>query len=184
MNHRSIRRAYLLAEVVAAIPLIVVVSTLLSVGIATIMRVQRNSVDVAAGYGTINSLVDTLREDTRAALSAGYVPAAEGMSTIELRTANGSVCYDFAGHAVIRRADGDADRVNVPKKWHIEQAVITAQLDGPATATALTGEPSDGAQASASLLTVHIRWRGQSKHMVDPTRRFEATFAVGRGYQR
>ena len=176
LDHRCYRRsAYLLAEMIAAVSLILVAAALATAGVHTALRAHLRSAEITVGYHSINSLLNALRNDTRSAVAAAALPTADGTCAFEIETPDGKVRYSFSGDRVTRQATGSADRASVPKQWHIKQATITAEFD--------SRQGSDRTKQRFSLLTVRIRWRGQSKKDVDPTRRFDATFSIGRGYQ-
>lgn len=178
------RRAYLLGQLVATLPLLLVAATLLTTGIHAALRSQRRSAEIAAGYATINNLLDTLRQDTRAATAARAMPTEEGVYAFTLQTLDGQISYSLAGGRVTRAAGGPDARGKVTRQWRIKEADLSAECDTPLTASGDQHSSMLEPRSPVSLLMVHIRWRGESKHQVDPTRRFDATFRIGRGYQR
>lgn len=178
------RRAYLLGQMVTTLPLLLVAATLLTSGIHAALQSQKRSAEIAAGYAAINSLLDTLRQDTRAATAARAVPADRGAFAFVLQTRDGEISYGLAGGRATR-AVGEADaRGKAPREWRIKEASLAAEFDAPHTASGAQPSSKPEPGSPSSLLTVHIRWRGESKRQVDPTRRFDATFSIGRGYQR
>ena len=82
------------------------------------------------------------------------------------------------------RVTSDADaRGKAPREWRIKEATLIAEYDAPHAASGDQHSSNAQSESPFALLTVHIRWRGESKNDVDPTWRFDATFAIGRGYQ-
>ena len=188
------RRAFFLAELIGALPLIVVISGLLTVGIAAVLGTQKRAAEVVAGHHTISSLLDTVRRDTRAAVAAGALPTEDDAGLFELQTPTGRIRYRFSGDQVTREATGGADRPNIPTQWRIAQATVTANLEthglqsvGPPSVglESVGSEPAppDTERSAFSVLTIRIDWRGRSRNQVDPRRRFEADFFIGRGYR-
>ena len=164
------RRAYLLAELISMIPLIGVAAGLATAGIIAALKTQRESAAIVARDHAVNTLLDTLRADTRAAASARLLPD-EDAPTVELHSPDGCVRYRFEDRRVTRKAIDSPTEQYVSRTWHLKQAIIDVELD------------ADNPHQEMSLLTVHIRRGQQSKQRLDPLRRLEAAFAIGRGYQ-
>lgn len=183
------RRAYLLTELIGALPLIAVTSGLLTVGIAAVLGTQKRAAEVISGHHTISSLLDTVRRDTRAAVAAGALPTEDDADLFELQTPTGRIRYRFSGDQVTREATGGADRPNIPTQWRIPKATVTANLEThglqPVGLPSVGSEPAppDTERSAFSVLTIRIDWRGRSRKQVDPRRRFEADFFIGRGYR-
>ena len=176
------RRAYFLTELLGALPLIVVASTLSTMGAAAILGMQKRAAEVVTEYHGINSRLDALRRDTRSAVAARALATEDGTDLFELQTPDGRIRYRLSGDQVTRDATGDADRPDVPACWRIPNATVRAnpQPDGLQTG----GSVPDAVESAFSVLTVHIRWHGRSRNEVDPARRFDADFFIGRGYRR
>ncbi len=168
------RRGYMLGELISALGLIVATATLITLGAAGVMRIQKRVAENAATAHRIESLLAALRSDARASLSARLDDDTDGIGTLELDVPDGHVRYRFDGPQVKRQADGAADRPNVPSEWHIAGAVVRAdfQPDGSGH-----GAPSGG-PGGRGLLTIDIQWRCQSAKGVEPPRRLSATFFV------
>ncbi|MCP4245999.1 MAG: hypothetical protein GY778_03025 [bacterium] len=176
-----IRRAYLLAQMVAALPLLLVAAALLTSGIHAALQSQKRSAEIATGYAAINSLLDTLRQDTRGATAALAQPADTG--AFALQTPDGDISYRFAGGRVTREVNSPDARGKAPREWRINEATLTAEFDAPDTESSDQHGSDLQTGSPFLLLTVHIRWRGESQNRVDPLRRLDASFSLGRGYQ-
>lgn len=193
----------MLNEVLAALPLILVVLTLLTTTTAVVLRSYRGSPQIANEYTTIDGLLESLRQDARAAETARWaaahgagsdlllpsllgVPAWTTMSSsardVIFHTACGDIRYRFEPDRVWRRVLRTGGNGGEVRCWNLDHWSITA-TDGHESA-GLDAEDDDRTGHAISLLTMRICWRGRSKHSVDPVRHFEAGFYVGRGYQR
>ena len=193
----------MLSEMLATLPLILVALTLLTTTTAVVLRSYRGSPQIANEYTAIDGLLESLREDTRAAETARWaaaqgadsdlllpsllgVPAWTTMSSsareVVFHTASGDIRYRFEPDRVWRKVLTTGGDGGEPRCWNLDHWSITA-TDGHESAE-LDAEDDDRAGRAISLLTMRICWRGQSKHSVDPVRHFEAAFYVGRGYQR
>ena len=164
-------RGFLLNELMAALPLIAVATTLATAMTAVVLRGYTRSPQMANEYTAIEGLLAHLREDTRAAGTAEWTPASGGTRCLVLHTTSGDIRYRFQGQGVHRAGPATgADRGL--RYWDLPHGSIR-----------VTSEPGRTGE-HVSLLTVHIRWRGRSSKDVDPARRFDARYAIGRGYQR
>ncbi len=176
----SRRRAYFLTEIIGVFGLLVAAAALLIAGVLTATRAQRRAAEIANGHTVISSLFDAIREDTRSASAAQPWASPAGSTVFDLVTGERRVRYTLAGDRAKREVFESRDVPDDVREWRIEHATLSAEWvaeDG-------AGEPptARGPRSRASLLTARVFWRGQSKREVDPTRRFEATFFVGRGY--
>ncbi len=157
----------MLGEMVGVLPLIAITATLLTLGATAALRTQLRATKAAAGHHTIDSLLETLREDTRKATGADVVPDTEAASAFRLTLAGGEVHYRFQDDRVTRQASGGAADAGVPGDWHVPGATILAGVESEAV----------------PVVSVRITWRGRTGREADRARRFEADFFVGRGYQ-
>lgn len=163
------QRAYLLAEMISVLPLIVAVSGLATAGILAALKTQQDSAALVARDQAVNTLLDALRADTRAATAARLSPD-DDVATVELDSPGGRARYRFDDQQVIREVIDAAPGQRASQTWRFKHVVISAELD------------NDPAR-EMSLLTVRIQRSGQAKLRLDPLRCLETTFAVGRGYR-
>ncbi|HUU81903.1 MAG TPA: hypothetical protein VM243_00240 [Phycisphaerae bacterium] len=177
------RRAYLVGQMVAILPLLLAAAGLAIMGTHAALRTQMRSAENAANDTAIDTFLETLRQDTWAGLAGQGAFTDASTSGFALQTHQGQVTYVISGGCVTRTVI-DADQPGgAVREWSVKDATFVVGFDGQHGA----GEDDAGGSASEGgfkVLTVRIRWRGQSRHDVDPTRRIEATFSVGRGYQR
>jgi hypothetical protein len=175
------RRAYLLNEIVGLIPLIALVVTISAFVFGTSFRAQRRTTELALGYDTLSSLLDTIRQDARSA-SRGTLQPTDGETWVfELNTNQGSIRYNVTGDEVTRDIIGSTTRRDTHRTWpigrcrlRVDVAVIPAG-GGPEIVTADQPTP-------IQLLTIYTRWKG-NRQSADSPHHFQATIAIGRGYE-
>ncbi|MHC4089766.1 MAG: hypothetical protein ACYSVY_05730 [Planctomycetota bacterium] len=175
---------YMLTEIIGILPLMVVALTLLTTTTAVVLRGYRRSAEIANEYAAIDGLLEQLRKDTRIATSAEWATADGDIRSVTLHTGSGSIRYRFEPDRACREVLATDAAHHGRRCWNLQNgSMVVSSPVGQAQVERGESDPLATAAERISLLTVQIHWRGRSKSEVDPARRFEATYFVGRGYQ-
>lgn len=175
------RRAYLLGEVVGVLPLIAVTATLLTAGVLALLRTQHTSAEMISDCDTFDTLLESLRQDTRAATAAYATSPDTDVVVLELANASGLVRYLCSERSVTREAETKFPAENRPRQWGFNRAQVDLEFEGMLSPKGEPDEESPGGTPN-SLVRLEFVWLGEAKRQVEPARRFDAAFFVGRGY--
>ncbi len=157
------RRAMFLINLLATLMLAVVVSYTAMVIVTTALRSQILVGQRVSEYATMNDLMDSLRSDVRRA-SNMTVSDSDGKQTVTLTGPALDVLYVLDEHEIVRRDRSTASaRQNRGGEWRL--AFATVEVSG-----------------ERDVLNLSLRWGGVSKKEVDPSREWNLSMWVGRGY--
>jgi hypothetical protein len=152
---RSRRQAFVLIHILGAIILATTALYLTGKTVLSLFHAQHAMADRSSEYAVINDLLDQLRSDTRSA-SSMTIRRDGDSTTVELPGANETVSYTF-GDGVVERSPRSA--------WDLDHAEISVS-------------------GGERTLEVSIVWRSPTRRKRQPTRRFDMTYWIGRGYLR
>ncbi len=160
-------RAFSLLEVLAIFLIVTVAGTLMTVGVASVLRAHKRTAELANRYAVLHDFLHTLRGDVRAADRLALTSEPDGASTtmkLIFDDESPELLYRFFFDRIERFGDGtDDNQVNdvasAPrggrKVWPFEHSSATIALERP---------PGGG----APLLKVTLQWYRRSKDDPQP----------------
>ena len=156
-------RAVVLLEILTVLFLVAIGGTIMSVGIAAVVRTHRRTADLTNRYAVLNDFLRCIRGDVRAA--SGIALEGDGSQTVTTLTLTHAqpeayAEYLFFENRVERLRLSAGDILVEDKSWPVDHATVDVDL-------------AHGSDGEAALLHLAVQWHRRSKDDTQPGRRFD-----------